>query len=599
MIDRLLPDQCTGCGCCVDGCPKNAIELSVDKEGFGYPIIDSELCIRCELCEKICPIMNVNQLPFADATTKADCYGGYHKDIEIRFDSTSGGAYTALAESVLNKGDYVCGAVYDKDFAVHQIVTNNPEDLRELRSSKYQQSNAVGIYRQVKELLDRGEFVLFCGTPCHCAAFRTFLRKDYERLVLVDFVCHGVASPLFHKKYLDYIQEQNKAKLVRFKAKNKELGWRNLTKRFDFQEKKTLYVKVGDDVFSTFYHSDMIYRLSCYNCHFSGSRRVSDLTLFDFWGVEKSHPQLDNDTGTSAILVNTDKGKDLWGMASRRMVFEKARWEEMAPYNPYLSKQSRQVPMARRDFFRDLNVLNFREAINGFKSPFPRRNNLFYMFLRMVRRIILDTRLRPRPLFQFVYYNFLSGKVEWNLRKGAFLFPSPYCALSLDKSAKIKLEGPLRLGIKRIASSRFETRLLMEKNTILIVKKEFHLGYGSNLEIYEGGKLEWGSGGCSSEVVISCGEHITVGDHVSLARGTTIRDTNGHIIAITGFRKTRPVHIGNHVWICSNASIMPGVKIGDGAIVGAMSLVCQSVRHHTLVSGNPARYVRDVEYYKL
>lgn len=596
MIDKLPKKECTGCGCCVDCCPQQAIALAIDDEGFWHPFIHADLCDHCELCERQCPILNMDELSFSDATL-SDCYGGYHKDIEIRFDSSSGGVFSALAESVLKDGGYVCGAVYDDEFDVRHVATNNPEDLRVLRSSKYQQSDAVGIYRQIGELLGRGETVLFCGTPCQCAAVKSFLNRDYEYLLLVDFVCRGVASPLFHKKYLDYIQEQNKERLIRCKSNNKELGWRQLTQRFDFSKGKSIYIKGQDDPFISMYQRNMISRPCCYDCRFTGSQRVSDITIGNFWGVEKSHPELDDDMGTSAIIVNTVKGRKFWEIASHRCVFKKIEWKDIIIYNPYLSGHRISIPKTRNVFFKKMVTDNYSiiECLHQSKCI----NSLLYTFLRIVHRVIYCSRLRPKPLWQFIYYNFFSGNIQWNFRRMGFLFPTPYCTIELDKTAKIVLNGAFVLGRKAVRSSQLETRLWMWKGTRLIVRDEFHLGFGSHLEITRDGDLDWGSGGSSHGVVIVCGDHMRVGDHVSLGHGVTIRDSNDHILALTGFKMTKPVHIGNHVWICSNAVVMPGVKIGDGGVVGAMSFVCRNVKHHTLVSGNPAKYVQEVEYFKM
>lgn len=185
------------------------------------------------------------------------------------------------------EGGYVGGAIYNKDFSVSHFISNNPADLALLRQSKYSQSQTCGIYKEVKRLLMAGEKVLICGTPCQMAALRRFLNKDYENLIIVDFICKSITSPKFYAKYLDYWERKVGSQLVSFKFKDKELGWRSLVKRFDFKNGKTMYSRAQDnDLYSMAYHGNIVSRPSCYFCQFKGFPRMSDITIADFWGVE-------------------------------------------------------------------------------------------------------------------------------------------------------------------------------------------------------------------------------------------------------------------------------------------------------------------------
>ena len=188
MIDVSDKAMCCGCNACGDVCAHDAITFKTDIEGFWYPEVDKDKCTDCGLCERVCPILHVEELKRNDYNPPV-CYGAYHKNLEIRFDSTSGGAFSAMAESVYKQDGYVGGAVYDTNFFAHQFISNNKEDLKRLRSSKYLQSDAEGFYTAVKKAVKTGKPVLVCGTPCQMAALRRYLNKDYENLIIVDFIC--------------------------------------------------------------------------------------------------------------------------------------------------------------------------------------------------------------------------------------------------------------------------------------------------------------------------------------------------------------------------------------------------------------------------
>lgn len=221
MINIGTKTDCCGCKACFDICPKNAISFKVDIEGFWYPEVNSELCINCNACNKVCPIENISRLKKNDLE-QSECYAAEHKNLEVVFDSTSGGLFSALADIMYRRDGYVGGAIYDENFTIHQYVSNNKEDLPKLRSSKYLQSDSEGFYKEVKKLCIAGELILVCGTPCQMAALRAYLGRDYENLLIADFVCLGVNSPKIWRKYLDSFEERYGSPVVYVKAKSKE-----------------------------------------------------------------------------------------------------------------------------------------------------------------------------------------------------------------------------------------------------------------------------------------------------------------------------------------------------------------------------------------
>ena len=308
MINIVDKSQCCGCNACIDICHKGAINLEVDIEGFWYPKVDVSKCVHCGLCEKVCPELQIDKLKKNDFFTPAHTIAAINKNMKVRWDSTSGGVFSALAEYMYDQGGYVSGAVYNKDFSVRNFISNNEEDIESLRSSKYLQSNAKGLYREIRTLLKKGEKVLACGTPCQMAALRAYLMEDYENLIIVDFICRGVNSPKVYRKYLDSLERKYGGKVIYVKAKNKELGWRNLTRKVVFDNGKVYYGILMDDDFRRGYHTNVYCRPSCYVCKYKGFPRISDITIADYWGIEKIDKNLDNNIGTSMILLNSKKG---------------------------------------------------------------------------------------------------------------------------------------------------------------------------------------------------------------------------------------------------------------------------------------------------
>ena len=433
MINISSKEQCCGCNACGDICPKQAISFETDFEGFWYPKVDESKCVNCGLCEKVCPELHSDELKTNDFP-KPRAFAAHHKNLEIRFDSTSGGTFSALAEEIYKKGGYVGGAVYTEDFNAVQFISQNKADLARLRSSKYLQSNAEGFYRDIKKAVLTGLPVLVCGTPCQIAAIRGFLGKSYDNLYLIDFICHSIASPKAHRKYFDYLEKEHGQKIVAFKAKNKELGWRMLTKKSTFADGSAYHGVHGQDLYSRAYHSNMIDRPSCYDCKFKGYPRISDITLADFWGVERVAKEMDNDTGTSAVLVNSNKGEKLLELAKRRLIIKEVTLENVEPFNPALVKKAKYPNYDRDQFFKDLDNLPFNEIGDKYFPIRKRKYEFLRIQYRNFRNFLHYTRLQPKTVFQFFYLNFFHKAIKTNWKKGHLLFPTPYCVFEISKN---------------------------------------------------------------------------------------------------------------------------------------------------------------------
>lgn len=589
MINITEKKDCCGCNACGDICPHKAISFKTDNEGFWYPEVNLDSCVDCGLCERVCPELNVGKLKKNDLP-ESMCYAAEHKNLEIVFDSTSGGLFSALAEIVYRSNGYVGGAVFNDDFTVSHFISDNKEDLVRLRSSKYLQSNLEGFYCKVNQLLKKGEFVLVCGTPCQMAALRVFLGKDYDNLIIVDFICRGVNSPKVWRKYLDSFEERFGSPVVYAKAKSKEYGWRNLTQKVILKDGRSIYETKDQSNFTKGYLSTGVYcRPSCYECQFKGFPRISDITLADFWGVEKVEQSMEKDLGTSLVMVNSHKGEAFFEKAKSRARTVRVPFESIIEGNPALVRSLDPPFVDRAEFFDDLDKMTFTELSEKYIVKY--REGGFLSKLRAVgRRVkeLVHLSHNGVALCKVLKYNCIS-----QILKGFFLAPYRHSVLQVAKTALLNINGCFAFGYTRIKGSRLESRLLVEDGASLEVLDGFTIFYGADIEVFKNARLVIkGGGGANINFTCICGDYIEIGKNVQIGRGVTIRDNNGgHYINRSGYKDTRPVIISDKVWLCEGCTIMPGVKIGEGAIVGAHAFVTQNVPAHSVVSGNPAQIV--------
>lgn len=308
MVSIVNKELCCGCAVCADRCPKKCITMTADGEGFLYPGVDRDRCVDCGLCNNVCPIENPNEKK--DGISAA--FAVWNKDEDIRIQSTSGGVFSALADAVIQQGGIVIGAQYVQDHQVGHVVTEDKDFIVKLRQSKYVQSKTNGIYIAAKKAVATGRTVLFCGTPCHTEALIRFINGKPDNLVLCDFICRGVISPLVYQKYLEYLEKQYGAKVQAVHFKNKTFGWHRFSTKVTFENgKEYIQDRYHDSYMLLYLRENVSLRPSCYECRFKGISRCSDITLGDFWGAQEKYGDLDNDCGTSAVLIHTEKGNNL------------------------------------------------------------------------------------------------------------------------------------------------------------------------------------------------------------------------------------------------------------------------------------------------
>ena len=305
--------DCSGCEACANICPKNAIEMTRDAEGFAYPKINPELCIKCGRCDATCPSLNfvkknVTQIP--------PTFVAIYEDNKILRHSSSGGMFSALSEIILKSGGVVFGAAFDKNWHVEHTAAKNFDELENLRSSKYVQSKIGDVYRQVRDAL-KSTNVLFSGTPCQCAALKHFLGKDYDNLLTVEIICHGVPSPALWENYIDKVGYAHEITNVNFRSKRN--GWSGTGQSFidvNFSDQSHIISALSSNLYGRAFLRNLCLRPSCSTCKFRFPNGQSDLSLGDAWSIKDFLPEMYDNRGVSLVFIHTAKGKKFFEQAN-------------------------------------------------------------------------------------------------------------------------------------------------------------------------------------------------------------------------------------------------------------------------------------------
>lgn len=335
--------SCVGCSSCALSCPKNCIEMHNDKYGFSHPkIINAQECINCKLCEQSCPIVNKRNLDDKETIALA----AFTRDEEIRKESSSGGIFTEIAKYVLLNNGVVFGAAYSNNWHVEHIEVKEVGNLNKLRGAKYSESRLGNTYDRIKKYLNKDILVLFSGTPCQAAGLKSFLKRDYSNLICIDFICHGIPSPV---AWSNYIQERMKLdgvnhKPISINQRSKITGWSNYNYSCVIEYENNLKYQSlsGSDMYMKLFCNDYILRESCANCHFKGFDRCSDITLGDFWGIWNIDAKMDDNKGTSLIMLHSDKSKDLITNISDKIVLKEVSLEDASRENPAILYSSKE-----------------------------------------------------------------------------------------------------------------------------------------------------------------------------------------------------------------------------------------------------------------
>ena len=601
MIQITDKVNCCGCNACGDVCSKQAISFKTDNEGFWYPEVDLEKCVDCGLCEKVCPIIQADQLKKNDFETPK-CFAAQNKNLESLFNSTSGSAFAAFAEKVYKDKGFVGGAVFNDDYSVRQFISNDKEDLEQLRNTKYVQSNSEGFYIEVQKVLKEGNKVLVCGLPCQMAALRSFLRKDYENLIIVDMICLGINSPRILPAYLHWKEEQHGSKLVYYKAKNKELGWRQLTTKMVFDNGDVEYDKQDTNYFTQgFISTHAFARPSCYDCKFKGTPRIADITIGDFWGAERYvGREYDHDLGTSVIMVNSQKGMVFYESVRSKFREKEIKYEDVVVSNKALISSLSKPTFDRAQLYEDLTNMPFEAFAKKYvKLPADRKQSKLKNLAKFILGVKHASGWSLRALWQNIHYNCFCKRVHTDVLSGKYLLLYKHSVLDIAKTGTVNIKGSLSFGTKRVKGSHLESRLLVDSGAILDIYGGA-ISYGADIEVFPNAHLELGQGiAFNINATIICGDHIKIEDGVCFGRNVTVRDNSGeHFMSRKIYKNKRPVTIGQHSWITEQSIVMPGAKIGVGVLVGAGSMVQGKLPNFTLATGRPAEVVDEDIYWK-
>lgn len=347
MINIVDKAKCCGCTACANICPKGAIDMVPDEEGFLYPKVDGDKCVGCDLCNKVCPIENRKM---SENTVRG--YIVRYNNPAIVEESTSGGVFTAVAEQVLSEGGVVYGTGYDADMRVVCKRAETTEALKEMRGSKFVQSYLGDTFCSIKQELARGTKVLFSGTPCQVEGLVSFLNGKPENLICVDFVCRGVPSPMLWENYVQMMQKRYGAKMVGARFKHKTYGYHATTMKVDFANGKTYYGSGRVDPMMKSFVTELASRPSCSVCAFKTAERRSDITMFDCYGFTEVTGMADDNKGYSSLLVQSETGAALFEKLRGNMIIYKADVEELIQANGVMVRSSAKANPNRGQFYQ-------------------------------------------------------------------------------------------------------------------------------------------------------------------------------------------------------------------------------------------------------
>lgn len=371
-------NECCGCGACLNVCPKGAIHMQKDECGFLYPVTDAEKCIDCGLCKSVCAFQNGYKIN--GNLENLLVYAAKNKSENTVATSSSGGVFSALAEYVISLNGSVYGAAFDDNFNLQHSRACSIEQLQKIKGSKYIQSNVGQIYKSVKKDLENNLDVLFCSTGCQVQGLREYLKKDYKNLILVDIVCHGVPSPMAFSDYIHYMENKRNDKITKINFRAKKIYGETQDVLINFKSGKEYSEYPDVDIFKKLFGKNLLLRPSCFECRYANTHRCGDITLGDFWGIEKSVPKFDNSKGTSLVIVNSSKGKAVFDKIQKNLSIVQSSIENAMQPN---LKSPTAKPQAYENFWNDYFQTGFCDTAKKY-VPVSR----FYRDKRRIKTLI-------------------------------------------------------------------------------------------------------------------------------------------------------------------------------------------------------------------
>lgn len=345
-------NECCGCNACYEICPRNAITMVQDQEGFYYPEIDQSKCVDCGLCTKVCGFKSPTKQGY-----EQKYFAAKNKIVNERLKSRSGGVFFCAAKNIINAGGVVYGVIIDDDMSVHYERSTTVEGCRAMQGSKYVESDITGIFKEVKQDLNNGKTVLFSGTACHVAGLLGFLKNNryLDNLYTIDIVCHGVSSRLIYQDYLHFVSQKYGGEVRNFNFRDKAYGWDAHVETFVINGKTH-----GFNNYTQLFYCNRALRPSCGNCMFASYNRVADLTIADFWGLKKIVADFDDNRGVSSVMINSDKGERLFAELHNSMECVEVSAKDCN--QPNLNKPS-SVPDDRENFWKVYKEKGFKAVL--------------------------------------------------------------------------------------------------------------------------------------------------------------------------------------------------------------------------------------------
>lgn len=359
--------NCCGCAACVQVCPMQCITFDEDEQGFRYPLVERAHCVDCGLCEKVCPVINQNE-----SRKPLKVYAAINPNEKIRMKSSSGGIFTMLAEAIIDEGGVVFGARFNENWEVIHDYTETKEGLEAFRGSKYVQSRIGETYLQTRLFLKKGRRVLFSGTSCQIAGLKRFLRKEFDSLLTIDVICHGVPSPRIWREYLGTLALKDKG-IQNIKMKDKLKSWRNYSFKIEGNDGSSLFLEPSyTNNYILGFTNNLTLRPSCFQCTAKNGKCCSDITIGDFWGIEKIMPKMDDDKGVSLILSNTEKGQNI--LKRLAISYSDTEYDACIPYNACIASSTNE-PHNVFHFWEEYDKIgiNVLLHIRPAKTPFIKR----------------------------------------------------------------------------------------------------------------------------------------------------------------------------------------------------------------------------------
>lgn len=370
-------NNCCGCAACKDACPKDAIKIIENEYGFLYPEIDDNKCINCGICRNVCAYQKSN-----DNNKPIEAYAAVAKDNEVLIKSASGGAFFAMAEEFINNGGIVYGCVLENK-KVYHCRAGNVETLKKMRGSKYVQSDMENVYNNIKSDLNKGEKVLFSGTPCQVDGLKSYLnnfRCDLSNLITIDIICHGVPSNKLFKDYIKLLEKKFKKNIISVSFRDKVKG-KLMILRLCFDDGKIRYINPLNSSYFTLFLKGYIYRDCCYSCKYAGEKRAGDITIGDYWDLEKVEREIAEKinvkNGVSAVIINTVKGKDFFDKSKTLIKYE-STFENIAKNNSQLVRPTKYSN--EREYY--LNVYK-NKGISSLNKAYFKKNRIIIWKIKL------------------------------------------------------------------------------------------------------------------------------------------------------------------------------------------------------------------------